>query len=55
MRCGGAALILTDALNRGAPHPLRPAGEPLGTGDSVADYAETLLPAAQTLDVKKTA
>ncbi len=40
MRCGGAALILTDALNRGAPHPLRPAGEPLGTGDSVADYAE---------------
>ena len=55
MRCGGAAPILTDALNRGAPHPLRPAGEPLGTGDSVADYAETLLPVAQTVDVKRTA
>jgi len=55
MRCGGAALILTDALNRGAPHPLRPAGEPLGTGDSVADFAETLLPVAQTVDAKRTA
>ena len=55
MRCAGSALILTDALNRGAPHPLRPAGEQLGTGDSVAGYAETLPPATQTLDVKRTA
>ena len=54
MRCGGAAPILTDALNRGAPRPLRSAGEPLGTGDSVADYAETLLPVAQTVDIKRT-